>query len=149
MSKNYNKFFQKNGKENENLIADKKEEVLEAETISENVDKKADSLYEAYNSASKIIGVDLGHIEKDVEGTIPEDPISDSKEPPKEPVHATIINCKLLNLRERPTKDSLVICVLGADETLLIDDKQPEWAHVYTSSGFEGFVMRKFIKENA
>ncbi len=58
-----------------------------------------------------------------------------------------VSNCKKLNVREKPTVESPVICEIVCRTELMIDEKESteEFYKVYTAAGIEGFCMRKFI----
>lgn len=71
--------------------------------------------------------------------------IDNTNPKPKDEELPIVGNCKLLNLRERPNKQSQVICVLKAGENLMVESTDKGWARVYTSSGIHGFVMEKYI----
>jgi hypothetical protein len=62
-------------------------------------------------------------------------------------VDGKVINCAKLNVRENPSLDANVVCVLDADAEIEINVEKTtdEWANVYTATGIEGYCMRKFI----
>ena len=55
-----------------------------------------------------------------------------------------IVKCRL-NLRENPSKESNVLCVLNKDSAVEILEELNDWFRVVTESGIEGFCMRDFI----
>lgn len=55
-----------------------------------------------------------------------------------------IVKCRL-NLRENPSKESNILCVLKKDSTVEILEEIYEWFKVVTESGMEGYCMRDFI----
>ena len=65
----------------------------------------------------------------------------------KEPITASV-SCALLNVREFPSKDSAVLCVVKEGSSLMVDTSDGEWVHVYTPCGMEGYVVKQFIKED-
>jgi uncharacterized protein YgiM (DUF1202 family) len=67
---------------------------------------------------------------------------------PREPKFATVTSSGQLNLRKSPTTDSKVLCRLDKGAKLMVEDTRDNWAHVYTSSGLEGYVMSQYIKED-
>lgn len=83
------------------------------------------------------------------------------KPEPKEPEMKTIIghvtDCIKLNIREKPSMEANVLCIAMLNEELVVDvtnlgpdepDDEytvPEWLHVYTKFGVDGYCMRKYI----
>jgi hypothetical protein len=65
---------------------------------------------------------------------------------PKEPVKATIVNCKKLNVRKSNDIKSDVLVVIDNNSELLVEEVCGDWTHVYTASGIPGYVMSKYIK---
>lgn len=62
-------------------------------------------------------------------------------------VDGKVINCTKLNVRETPSIDANVVCVLntGAEIEINVEKSTDEWVNVYTTTGIEGYCMRKFI----
>lgn len=62
-------------------------------------------------------------------------------------VHGVVVNCSKLNIREEPTVESNVVCVLDVKSEIEIDvtKSDNEWFKVYTVTGIEGYCMRKFV----
>jgi len=58
-----------------------------------------------------------------------------------------VVNCKRLNVREKPSVDSNVICVIDCQTELMIyeEESTDEFYKICTASGVEGFCMKKFI----
>ena len=58
-----------------------------------------------------------------------------------------VTNCKKLNVREEPKKDSAIVCEVDYQTELMIDENESteEFYKVCTAAGIEGFCMRKFI----
>jgi hypothetical protein len=58
-----------------------------------------------------------------------------------------VSNCKKLNIREKPTVESPVICEVDYQAELMIDENESteEFYKVFTVAGIEGFCMKKFI----
>lgn len=58
-----------------------------------------------------------------------------------------VVNCKLLNIRKKPSAESEVVTAVPADTVLMIepDKSSEEWYKVYTEAGVEGFCMKKFV----
>lgn len=59
----------------------------------------------------------------------------------------TVINCKKLNLRVKPSKAASIIYEMPADSRLTIDINKSVngWLYVRTESGLEGFCMKEFV----
>ena len=61
---------------------------------------------------------------------------------------AVVIGCEKLNLREEPSKDAKVLCVLNKGEKVQVDmsaHTTPDFYKVVTSAGVEGYCMSKYI----
>lgn len=59
-----------------------------------------------------------------------------------------VTGCERLNVRERASKDSKVLTIINKNEEVTIHHTETESVEFYrvsTSSGVEGFCMRKFI----
>lgn len=59
-----------------------------------------------------------------------------------------VVNCKRLNVREKASVSAKILCVINENEEVTIHHTETESAEFYrvsTSSGIEGFCMRKFI----
>jgi len=58
-----------------------------------------------------------------------------------------VTDCNKLNVRERPTVESPVVCEVVSQTELMIDEKESteEFYKVCTAAGIEGFCMKKFI----
>lgn len=63
-------------------------------------------------------------------------------------VDGKVIKCAKLNVRENPSLDAGIVCVLDADAEIEIDIEKTtdEWANVYTAAGIEGYCMRKYVE---
>lgn len=59
----------------------------------------------------------------------------------------TVTNCSKLNVREKPNTDADVLTVLNYDSEIKIDPARStnEWLKIVTTSGVEGYCMRKFV----
>lgn len=57
------------------------------------------------------------------------------------------VNCKLLNVREEPSKDANVVCKIASKNEVEIDleNSTDEFFKIVTAAGVEGFCMREFI----
>lgn len=64
-----------------------------------------------------------------------------------ETVEGVVVNCGKLNVRENPSVDAEVVCVLDAmsEIEINISKSTKDWFHVCTAIGVEGYCMRKFI----
>lgn len=62
-------------------------------------------------------------------------------------VDGVIVNCSKLNVREDPSTDAEVVCVLDVMTEVKIDvgESDNEWLKVFTAAGIEGYCMRKFV----
>lgn len=65
-----------------------------------------------------------------------------------EPVNAKVVDCDRLNIREKSNLDADILGRIKVGEIVIVDKIVGDWAHVCTSAGIEGFVMRKYIKVN-
>lgn len=62
-------------------------------------------------------------------------------------VEGVVVNCLKLNVRDEPSKDAKVVCVLDAMTEIKIDvtKSTPDWFKITTAIGAEGYCMRKFV----
>ena len=63
---------------------------------------------------------------------------------------AIVVNCVKLNVREKPSRDSKILCVLDKDTelTVAIENSTEDFYKVYCSSNdvlFEGYCIKTFI----
>jgi uncharacterized protein YgiM (DUF1202 family) len=68
--------------------------------------------------------------------------------PPAEPKTFTVTSKGKLNVRKTAGRDGELVCQIGSGEKVQVESIEDEWAHIYTSSGIEGYVMAEFIKED-
>ena len=63
------------------------------------------------------------------------------------PTYGRVFNCKKLNIRETPSKESNPVKVIEYGTKVKIDlsESSDEWVKIVTSD-VEGFCMREFIK---
>lgn len=63
-------------------------------------------------------------------------------------VKGFVVNCAKLNLREKPTTDSEIVCVLDSMSEIEIDVNKSTnaWVYVYTAAGLEGYCMKQYIE---
>lgn len=78
--------------------------------------------------------------------------VVETQSPPEEtssPVLNYIVaNCKKLNIRKKPYKDSDIVSVLPVGTTLTVNAASDTgWARVHLSDGTKGYAMLEFIKE--
>lgn len=61
-----------------------------------------------------------------------------------------VIECKLLNVREHPSTQAFILCMLpvGSEVKVDLDNKYDDWFHVFTAAGQEGYCMKQFININ-
>jgi hypothetical protein len=59
-----------------------------------------------------------------------------------------VTGCSALNIRKRPNMKADVVCVVKADDVLIIDDKMSssEWLKVVTEDGKYGYCMAKYVE---
>lgn len=121
MSHNYSKHF--NNKQNEKMS-----------NVSENVEslKTVENLVEETNNVS---------IEETVEETV-EETITI-----KQYINGVVSGCEKLNVRKGSSKESDVLCIIDKDSEVQIDNSEnsEEFYKVITTSGVEGYCMKKFI----
>lgn len=65
-------------------------------------------------------------------------------------IPGTVSGCKKLNVRENPSFDADVVCVIPEGCEVEIDESNStdEFYKVYTAAGMEGYCMKKFISVN-
>lgn len=68
---------------------------------------------------------------------------------PGEPNVGVVVNCRKLNVRTEPDKNSEAICTIDAGAEVIIDEAESteEFYKVYTETGVEGFCMREYIEQ--
>jgi hypothetical protein len=59
-----------------------------------------------------------------------------------------VVGCVKLNVREHPSADADVLCMLPVMSQVLVDleNKYDDWFHVFTAAGQEGYCMKRFIE---
>ena len=59
-----------------------------------------------------------------------------------------VTGCAALNIRKRPNVKADVVCVVKADDVLIIDDKlsSSDWLKVVTEDGKYGYCMAKYVE---
>lgn len=78
-------------------------------------------------------------------------PMPEEKPVPKKKqaktVTGTVVNCAKLNVREQMFVKAPVLCVINssAEVKVFAEENHPEWVHVVTEDGVEGFCMKKYI----
>ena len=62
-------------------------------------------------------------------------------------VEGTVSNCAKLNVREKPSFDADIVCVLDVNSEMKVDvdTATDEWVYANTAVGIEGYCMRKFV----
>lgn len=58
-----------------------------------------------------------------------------------------VVDSFKLKVREAPTKSSEVKCIVDKGDELIVKDILDDWLHIIMNDGFEGFVMKEFVKE--
>lgn len=68
--------------------------------------------------------------------------------PTEQTIHGMVVKCEKLNVREKPTTNARVICVVDAYTEVIIDmtNSIGKWFKVCTESGIEGYCMNDFIQ---
>ena len=63
-------------------------------------------------------------------------------------VEGIVVNCSKLNVREEPSMDADIVCILDVMSEVEIDvtKSDNEWFKVHTATGTEGYCMRKFVE---
>lgn len=96
------------------------------------------------NPVTEVEETETEVVEQEVEETCTAMP-----EPVEEPkiVMATVIDCVKLNMREHPSTDADVLCIIpvGTEVQVDVDNYYADWFRVYTAAGQEGFCMKQFI----
>lgn len=85
-------------------------------------------------------------VEEDSEETSTGLIVDDIVEPCSAPEFCVVTNCEKLNIREAPNAKATILCVVNVGDELMIapDESTEDWYGVYTTSGVEGFCMKKF-----
>ena len=67
-----------------------------------------------------------------------------------EKVIGVVANCSKLNVRATPDATADVVCVIDVNSEVEIDVEKTthDWVSVCTSTGIEGYCMRKFVTAN-
>lgn len=65
-----------------------------------------------------------------------------------ETVTGVVVNCAKLNVREKPSIDAEVVCVLDVMSEFEIDVNKTtnDWYSICTAAGIEGYCMKKFVE---
>lgn len=90
----------------------------------------------------------LGEGNPKPENTIPGEGVGEPKGK-QDPIPDATFRVKpsKLNVRNKPSKDGEILCVLNKGETLKIKTPKDGWARVYTAADIKGFVMVQFLEE--
>jgi hypothetical protein len=70
---------------------------------------------------------------------------TNSKPTAKEPVYARVSCAGQLNVRELPDRFAGIICVIDSKGLVQVEDIDDGWAHVYTETGMEGYIIADCI----
>ena len=61
-----------------------------------------------------------------------------------------VVNCKKLNVRKEPKKDSEVLCVINNNEEVILDVEEEatykDFYKIVTSNGVKGYCVKDFIE---
>ena len=60
----------------------------------------------------------------------------------------TVVGCRKLNVREQMHTGATILCELPVSTQVQVyaDEHHDEWYHVATTTGIDGFCMKKYIK---
>lgn len=63
-------------------------------------------------------------------------------------VYGTVVNCKNLNIRKRPTQKSEVIQIIEANSMVQVDKSKStvDFYKVCTATGAEGYCVKQYVK---
>ena len=63
-------------------------------------------------------------------------------------VTGTVVGCSRLNVRAKPNTSADIVCVINAATKVTIDEKKTnrDWYYVRTTTGAEGYCMRKYVE---
>lgn len=63
-------------------------------------------------------------------------------------VYGTVVNCKNLNIRKRPTQKSDAIQIIEVDSMVQVDKSKStsDFYKVCTATGAEGYCMKQYVK---
>jgi hypothetical protein len=156
MNKNYNKMFGKGddkdapkhrGLRTHTTVIDEAIPASIKEDINKNPNMDGAQANVMINNAVVPWPDSKGHDGMTPNVVIVDDPLLNAN-PPKEPKTAKVISSGKLNVRKTPGKDGTVLCLINPGSKLLVEGVNDGWAHVYTESGIEGYVMSEFIKED-
>lgn len=83
---------------------------------------------------------------REPEPATPVEPVKTAKpEPVKVKRVGTVVNCDLLNVRERPSRNAAILCMLSCDSEIEILDEVGAFYKVLTELDLEGFCMKDYI----
>ena len=80
-----------------------------------------------------------------VQNPIREPEPAKQEEPVKVKRVGTVVNCDLLNVRERPSRNAAILCMLSCDSEIEILDEVGAFYKVLTELDLEGFCMKDYI----
>ncbi|MBQ8829678.1 MAG: SH3 domain-containing protein [Burkholderiaceae bacterium] len=94
----------------------------------------------------------FNNVEKQNDVIVEEPVINDAETIVDEPQVAVfklgvVSNCQRLNVRENPTANAKVVCVIELDDEVEVDKQNStdDFYKVVTADGTDGFCMKKFI----
>lgn len=111
------------------------------------------SQYSNKNNNAQVAEEELNPITEAVEETvivetpaIPE-PVAAPVVEPKT-VEGTVVGCTRLNVRVKPNLTADIVCVINANDKITVDPAKStdEWYRLRTTTGAEGFTMRKYVE---
>lgn len=85
------------------------------------------------------------NVETKKETKIKEPEVTKTKELNK---NGVVINCGLLNVRNKPSTDSKILFTIPVSSEVLIDHEKSttDFYKIFTEIGLEGFVKKEYIK---
>ena len=86
------------------------------------------------------------------EEELAEETVEESEVSEEEPIDlfgGIVTNCKLLNVREKPDKESKALCMIKKEDEVQIkmSESSDNWYKVVTATGIEGYCMKKYIEK--
>lgn len=88
-------------------------------------------------------------VNEEIKTLVDEEPVEEFTEDiPTPSMFGVVSDCRKLNVRTEPNKESDVMCVIVENEEVMIDPdySTEDWYKVYTKEGVDGFCMKEFIK---
>lgn len=102
------------------------------------------------NNEQNTVNPELEEVVLEAGGEIIEESVEDevTADVKNDKIFCFVTGCKRLNVREKPSKDAKVLCIIDEDEeltTYMTQNEDTDFYKVTTSKGVEGYCMKKFI----